>query len=142
MEDIYLEIYDVLLFRAASITGNSDDAKDIVQDLYLRLKAQETRQLPLANPRGYLYGMVSNMAKMFLRNEIRHRELEQQLASTSVVEPRTNYIDDLLAPLSQLQRVVVGLHDIEGYTCVEIAIRLSKSPSAVRKQLSLAHRRL
>lgn len=144
MEDIYLEMYDILLFKAKSIVGNEEDAKDIVQELYLKIKAQEHLSAVAVNPRGYLYGMVANMAKMFLRDQVRHRELEASAATAAEgasVLPMS-WVDDFLAPLTALQRSVVRLHDIEGYSVVEIAVRLGRTTVSVKKQLALAHRRL
>lgn len=144
MEEIYLELYDILLFRAATIVGNKEDAKDIVQDLYILIKTQDNIRDVSVNPRGYLYGMVTNMSKMFLRNQKRHRELEILAMSpnTSSSMISFSYIDDILFPLTKLQKDVVRLHDIEGYSCIEIALKIKRTPIAVKKQLALAHGKL
>ncbi|MBP3763276.1 MAG: RNA polymerase sigma factor [Bacteroidales bacterium] len=144
MEEIYLEMYDVLLHRAASIIGNREDAKDIVQDLYVRIRTSPRLHSVETNRRGYLYGMVTNMSKQFLRSQARHRVLEQSLASGDGGREMSpfSYLDDLLSPLTPLQREVVRLHDIEGYSCLEVALRLVRTPVSVKKQLALAHRKL
>lgn len=144
MEDIYLELYDILLFRATTIVGNKEDAKDIVQDLYILIKTQDNIRDVSVNPRGYLYGMVTNMSKMFLRDQKRHRELEILTTSPNTSSSMTSfsYIDDILFPLTELQKDVVRLHDVEGYSCIEIALKLKRTPIAVKKQLALAHGKL
>lgn len=144
MEDIYLEIYDILLFRATTIVGNKEDAKDIVQDLYVLIKTKDNVRNVSVNMRGYLFGMVTNMSKMFLRNQKRHRELEVLtiVPDTSFSMTSFSYIDDILFPLTELQKDVVRLHDIEGYSCIEIALKLKRTPIAVKKQLALAHDKL
>lgn len=144
MEDIYLEIYDILLFRATTIVGNKEDAKDIVQDLYVLIKTKDNVRNVSVNMRGYLFGMVTNMSKMFLRNQKRHRELEVLtiVPDTSFSMTSFSYIDDILFPLTELQKDVVRLHDIGGYSCIEIALKLKRTPIAVKKQLALAHNKL
>ena len=94
--------------------------------------------------RGYLFGMVTNMSKMFLRNQKRHAELDMltMIPDTSFSMTSFSYIDDILFPLTELQKDVVRLHDIEGYSCIEIALKLKRTPIAVKKQLALAHGKL
>jgi len=51
-------------------------------------------------------------------------------------------LERALARLSDVSRVVVILHDIEGYTHREIAALMGKSVSFSKSQLSRAHQRL
>lgn len=144
MEDLYLEMYDLLLHRATSIVGNAEDAKDIVQDLYVHIKTRQGHPVAIANRRGYLYGMVSNMSRLFLRRQKNHMEMEWESQNRDMWTTLNTsfYIDDLLMPLSELQKSIVRLHDIEGYTCIEITLKLKRTPAAVKKQLALAHRKI
>lgn len=144
MEDLFLEMYALLLHRSSSIVGNDEDAKDIVQDLFVLIKTQECPSETISNPRGYLYGMVTNMSRQFIRRQKNHSELEwENRDRTTCATIGTNfYVDDLLMPLSELQKSIVRLHDIEGYTCIEIALKLKRTPATVKKQLALAHRKI
>lgn len=144
MKKTYLEIYDILVHRATSIVGDEDDARDIVQDIYIAISNDEAMVEVKSNKRGYLYGMVTNMARMFLRDQLRHKEIEMQVTPQNIIcsDIPSFGIDELLAPLSDLQRNIVRLHDIEGCSCIEIAFRLKRTPGAVKKQLALAHKKL
>ncbi len=144
MKETYLEIYDVLLFRAEYIVQNRDDAHDIVQDLYVAISSHTDRYSTIKNKRGYLYGMVSKMSYMFLRNSLRHAEIEKTML-IGISDEGTDYcseIDELLSQLTRLQKQVVGMHDIEGFSCFEIAIKIGRTPTSVKKQLALAHRKM
>jgi RNA polymerase sigma-70 factor (ECF subfamily) len=51
-------------------------------------------------------------------------------------------LEAALASLPAESRVVVWLHDVEGYTHREIAMVMQKTESYSKSQLSRAHRRL
>lgn len=144
MKETYLEIYDILLFRTEYIVRNRDDARDIVQDLYVVIDSHTDRYNSIRDKRSYLYGMVSKMSYMFLRNSLRHAEIEKTI-SMGVMHEGTDYsseIAELLSKLTSLQRQVVRMHDIEGFSCFEIAIKIGRTLVAVKKQLALAHKKM
>lgn len=144
MEKTYLEIYDILVHRATSIVGNDEDARDIVQDIYIAISNNEAVKNVTRNKRGYLYGMVTNMSRMFLRDKQRHLEIETNVIPINVADSDVPSfcIDELLSSLTELQQNVVRLHDIDGCSCLEIAFILKRTPIAVKKQLALAHKKL
>lgn len=144
MKATFLEIYSVLVFRAKSIVKNEDDAYDIVQDLFLAIDNQKDKFNNISNKRGYLYGMVTKKSLMFLRERQRHSEIEKAIVP-GVSHEDLNLlfdIDNHLSNLTDLQRQIVRLHDIEGFSCIEIAMKIARTPIAVQKQLALAHRTL
>src|SRR5215510_5078745 len=58
-ERIFLEHSEFILRTAQRVTGNEDDAEDVLQALFLRLL---TTPIPLdANPKGYLYRAAVNL---------------------------------------------------------------------------------
>lgn len=81
---------------------------------------------------------------MFLRERQRHSEIEKAIAPGATHEDSNLLfdIDSLLSDLTDLQRQIVMLHDIEGFSCFEIAIKIARTPIAVKKQLALAHQKL
>ena len=143
MEQTFIEIYDILLFRAEYIVGNKDDARDIVQEMYLAVKSRPAGTV-VGNKRGYLYGMVTKLSMRWLRD----RKLYAQIESDAMpADPHGDAgfsaeIDALLTVLTDMQKTIVRLHDIEGYTCLEIALRTKRTPTAVKKQLAIAHKKL
>jgi RNA polymerase sigma-70 factor (ECF subfamily) len=51
-------------------------------------------------------------------------------------------VERALMTLPAISRVVVWLHDVEGYTHAEIGLALGRTPSFSKSQLSRAHARL
>lgn len=144
MKATFLEIYNVLVFRAKCVVKNEDDAYDIVQDLFLVIENQKDNLNNISNKRGYLYRMVTMKSLMFLRERQRHSEIEKTIV-TGVAHEDSGLlfdIDRFLSGLTDLQRQIVRLHDIEGFSCFEIAIKIARTPIAVKKQLALAHQTL
>lgn len=144
MKKTFLDIYDILFFRAESIVKDKDDAYDILQDLFVIIDKREGQYDKIPNKRGYLYGMVSKKALEFLRTRKRHAEIEKSITIEVFHEDSDHSldIDEMLSRLTDLQRQIVKMHDIEGFSCFEIAIKITRTPVAVKKQLALAHKKL
>jgi RNA polymerase sigma factor (sigma-70 family) len=66
-ERIFREHYEFVYRTARHITGNPQDAEDVVQTLFLRLLGRELAGDVTANPRGYLYRAAVNIALDVLR---------------------------------------------------------------------------
>lgn len=103
---------------------------------------RRTTMSDVENVGGYLYGMVSHVCMHRLRDSGRHILVHQTLADVMPLHINSDPfgLEYLLQPLTDLQRSVVQLHDIEGYSCIEVAFKLGRTPVAVRKQLALAHK--
>ena len=62
--------------------------------------------------------------------------------SNSATQDHAMDLDAALASLPEVSRVVVWLHDVEGYTHKEIAEQMGKTESFSKSQLSRAYQRL
>lgn len=139
-----------LLARRASVA----DAEDILQDVYLKLLANELG--PVAEPRAYLYKMTNNHFLGFRRTADRraHREEDWMGAhggSDGELDERPSIEIELIArqQLAILQRVLDGLPErtrvifrrfrIDGEPQRQIAADLEISVSAVEKHLAKAY---
>lgn len=133
--------YDALLHRAWTLLHNGEDARDAVQQAVMEAWERRTTMSDVENVAGYLYGMVTHVCMHHLRDSGRHTVAYQTLADVMPIHisPDPFGLEHLLQPLTDLQRCVVQLHDIEGYSCLEVAFKLGRTPVAVRKQLALAH---
>lgn len=133
--------YDALLHRAWTLLHNGEDARDAVQQAVMEAWEQRTTMSDVENVTGYLYGMVTHVCMHHLRDSGRHSMVHQAIADKMPLQinPDPFLLEHLLQPLTDLQRCVVQLHDIEGYSCLEVAFKLGRTPVAVRKQLALAH---
>lgn len=133
--------YDALLHRAWTLLHNGEDARDAVQQAVMEAWERRATMSDVENVTGYLYGMVTHVCMHNLRDSGRHTVAHQALANVMPlhINPDSFGLEHLLQPLTDLQRSVVQLHDIEGYSCLEVAFKLGRTPVAVRKQLALAH---
>lgn len=136
---------------ALAVTGDEADADDACQEGFLAAIEQiDTCRNP-ARFGGWLLQIVRNRA----RNLVRHQairtaeplELHQVAggASAAAELERGELRERLLAALaelSQAQREVVLLHDLEGWTHEEIAGHLGLAAGTVRSHLHHARRHL
>lgn len=105
---------------------------------------------------GWVRAIAVNKCLMYLRSPW-HRSLmyldadEGEPASVVLLDPASHPdvqaeassdVERALAALPTLTRSVVWLHDVEGYTHIEIARLLGRTPSFSKSQLARAHARL
>ncbi|MFT4055063.1 MAG: sigma-70 family RNA polymerase sigma factor [Novosphingobium sp.] len=140
---IYMAQRQALTAYAAKVTGNREQAEDIVQEAWLALSAQRATAR-VRDPVGYLRTMVRNLAIDRLRQRMRERRLmggDMEAAADTVPdngpdpEQATIARRDLacvlrvLRSLPERQRVAIEMHRFGGYKLREIAKHLSVSVS-------------
>ena len=136
---------------ALSVTRRHEDAEDAAQESFLVAleRLDECR-----NPEkfgGWLMTIVRNRSKNLIRREsLRRTDQVPETASsggptpesdTETVELRER-LQDALAALTELQRQIVLLHDMEGWKHREIAERLGIPPGTVRSHLHFVRKAL
>jgi RNA polymerase sigma-70 factor (ECF subfamily) len=129
-----------LIRRAVRVVGNPDDARDLVQTLFVDLYQRD--DVPLDLP--YLYRAVTNRCLSFLRDESnRARLLERNVMALSPAA-RTRCDDraiglDLLTKLvrelDDAETEVLTYHYLDDMTQDEIATLLGLSRKTVGKRL-------
>lgn len=133
------ERLDSLWRFARSILSDSEEARDVVQDVVAK---SLTRPFPIINPEAYMLRSVRNACIDRLR-------LRKDFVSDLPEEPVENCIEEMSAReivsyamnrLPANQRMIVHLKDIEGYSSVEIAGMLGMSDGQVRVLLSRARK--
>jgi RNA polymerase sigma-70 factor (ECF subfamily) len=131
------------LFRlAARICGDADDAKDVLQETYLRAHRALLRSGwdGRARVQTWLYRITCNTA-LNLRRGRERRRLRDHQAGQSSTEPRQEaavMIARVIALVSELphdQRVAIVLKELEGLTSREIAEIQGCSEGAVEQRL-------
>lgn len=136
---------------ALSVTRHHEDAEDAAQESFLTAleRIDECR-----NPEkfsGWFLTIVRNRSRNLLRREkLRQGEpIPFSLASTDAGPEREAARSDLrsrlhtaLRGLTQVQREVVLLHDLEGWKHREIAERLGMPAGTVRSHLHYARKKL
>ncbi len=153
LESVFLE-HQRRVFRAAyRITGNAQDAEDVLQTVFLRL-ARQGDAAALANPSSYLYRAAVNAALDLLRAR-RDRPsvaLEEAHGSADGPEKRPDQAHEAAELRAWLRQAIAGLppraaevfalHHLEGLDNKEIAQALGLSRVAVAVTLHRARYRL
>lgn len=130
-ESILAPHMDLLFRQAYQYTGSLHDAEDLLQDLLVELFQKQTQLADATSPRAWLsrclyHRFVDNYRKKKSTPEFDNVDDEytnNKLLSSEC--PANDYwhkqVVEGLNLLSKEQRSVINLHDIEGFTLVEIA---------------------
>lgn len=145
---IYQRYWDVLLNYAFGFTWDEAAAKDIVQDVFVRMVVKDHLKGIQSNLRSYLYLSVKRDCIRFLRTKFSsvtlNESFHQFLSSThnehaahpiQLKELEISYEKEL-TNLSPRLRQVFELSRIEGLSSKEISLQLGVSDQTVRNQLS------
>lgn len=136
----------MVLATALRLAGNSEDARDISQEVFLKLYRNLGKVDP-GNVAGWLYRVTVNQARDVRRR--RARTPEQELPPTlraNAADPeqaageaeRQRALARSLHRLSERERTALTLRDIEGLSTEEIARLLGSTQATVRSQTSKA----
>ncbi len=148
------------VFRLAfRMTGNEQDAEDVVQESFLRAYRQLGRFESRANFGTWLYRIVSNCsvdlmrAKQARHDQVRGDSLDadamelpaadvpgpERMAQSAEIDKR---VQDALQELSPLERAAFTLRHYEGRTIDEICATLGLGTSAAKHSVFRAVRKL
>lgn len=136
---------------ALSVTGHRENAEDVAQEAFLvALERLDDCRKP-ERFAGWLMTIVRNRARNLIRRESL-RDAERLLDTvpsrnrgpagvTELVRLREK-LEQALAQLTEVQREVVLLHDLEGWKHREIAERMGLPSGTVRSHLHFARKAL
>jgi RNA polymerase sigma-70 factor (ECF subfamily) len=145
------EEHQARIFRAAfRILGNTTDAEDVLQGVFLRIVRQEVPADQVGNLEGYLYRCAINAALDLCRSRWRRSSVplaqagSQEPSTTSGTEPYEirNWLRQALGVLSGRQAEIFVLRYLEGYENREIAEMLATSQAVVAVSLFRARAQL
>ena len=141
---------------AYQIVGNSTDAEDIAQEVFLKLH----RSLDQFNPQypftAWLYRLTANLSIDYQRKNARYRRVSlDEIEDESIFEdhrPRPDShaernelkgaIEQMAGDLTPKQRKVFVLRDLQGFSTEEVAGVLQCRPATVRVHLAKARARI
>ena len=152
-DDLVRRYYAQIYRWAVARTGDRDDAEDVTQETLLRLH----RHLPGFDGRSrfstWLYQVTRSAAADLHRKRVRRERLASRVTNLSpvAVDPRSDEVatderraSDLvktfLEKLSERQREVFDLVDIQGFSTVEVSQMLKMEPVTVRSHLFRARK--
>lgn len=147
------------MYRTAwRLTGSEDDAEDLLQDFLLKLYEKQVDFATLDNPqtwclRGLYNQFIDNVRKqnrsaLGLTEEVNEEYLDslsdQQHTPHQITEHHAEikYAEQLLQQLNADQRIILILHDIEGYTLTELETVLNAPLGTLKSRLHRARNAL
>jgi RNA polymerase sigma-70 factor (ECF subfamily) len=145
-----------LLQLAWRVVGDREDARDIVQLTFLRAWEHRGLYNPRFSPNTWLYRIATNLGIDLLRSRsAKHRQSEPvrshfvrladlSRSSMGELEDRevTKILHELAEELSERQRAVFILREVEGLPSAQVAEILGCRASTVRNHLFAARRTL
>jgi len=146
-EKIYRKFHKQAYTVAVRICKSRELAEDVTQEAFITA-FKRIRQYRGDSPFwGWLRRVIVNHAISALRKLPRYDavELEDYMAASNGDQDRLGHCMDLeqaLAQLSDEDRMVVWLHDVEGYKHLEIARLAGKTESYSKTRLNRARTRL
>lgn len=148
----FLRIKDRLRSVAAGITGNHDEAEDVLNDAFCKLWSKYPELENEIEAAKLSFTVVRNSAIAMRRHNLLHPVEEVENISDTIRnseeeeeerEKRELY-DSLLAMASKVlkptQYQIFIMHDVKNYSYPEIAARLEMTQINVRQQLSRARK--
>jgi RNA polymerase sigma factor (sigma-70 family) len=157
LEELYQRHRADLLRFLVARTGSPAEAEDVLQEVWIRLRAARTG--PIGNGRAYLYRIAQNLVLDRLR-EARRRDARDRAwvqaemgvapGAADVADMRDDALAEMeareeaarlasaIANLPEGARRAFRLHKIEGLSHGEVAQRLGISRSGVEKHMAVA----
>ena len=146
----FTTLREQMLSLAERITGNRDDAADAVQDAFVKLWQQRGRYETTSHAQGAGMMTVRTTSIDMARRNNRQADLPVEQAANTIEEVTDNerslayqqvrlIIDN---DLSQNQRAIIDMREMQGMEFEDIASRLGMQPATVRVELSRARKRV
>ncbi len=145
-EHYIIDLKDKAFRFALSILKQSDQAQDVVQDLFEKLWKKHHELHAYQNIEAFSMKMVKNMCLDKLKHEqTKQSKLAMLEANPSHSENYTNkdtieHVQNLIGALPPKQKMMMHLRDIEGLEFDEIAEIMDMEIDAVRMNVSRARK--
>jgi RNA polymerase sigma-70 factor (ECF subfamily) len=142
LETLYRTYESVIFNLARRLCGSDAEADDVLQDTFVEVGRSLGRFRGEGTLSNWLKRICVSKALMRMRRNDRFREVDGGHEGRHEFFGGRRDLESALAQISPTTRVVLWLHDVEGYTHEEIAALLNKSVSFSKSQLSRGHTRL
>jgi RNA polymerase sigma-70 factor (ECF subfamily) len=150
LERIFKEYYQFVYRTAYSVTGNVEDAEDILQNIFAGLLRRELPPDLQRNPKAYFYRAAFNLSLNTIRYRKRHPsggDVEALKTMTcapdsSVDEELDRRLHEAIAELHPSAAQVVILRYVHNHSLADIAKLLGTTRSTVAVTLFRARARL
>ena len=149
---LFLPCHPKLYRVAYRLTGNAQDAEDIVQEAYLKLWARRDDMVTPDNPEAYAVTLTRNLCLDWLRQHWHSAEAcppEEAVLATEETPSRLveeadeqAYLLRLISRLPDTQRRAIWLRDVNGCSFEEMEHATGLSTTNLRVLLSRARKKI
>ncbi|MBO5660730.1 MAG: RNA polymerase sigma factor [Bacteroidaceae bacterium] len=148
----FLPLHALMYRTAFRMMGNALDAEDMVQEAYLKLWERRDKLKQVSHVEAYCTSLLRNLCVDAFRK--RHFDEEERppeelpltdddnAATVVEREDEANQLINLIGQLTEGQRTVMTLHDLEGYSYEEIEDATGLTPVNIRVLLSRARKKV
>jgi len=150
LEEVFRENYRMVYRTSYAVTGNPEDAEDVVQAIFLRLVRREFPPDLKKNPGGYLYRAAVNESLSLIRG--RKRRVFSSVPSSMFVQSVTAESDspdemhrrlyEAIAELTPQSAHILILRYLHEYSDTQIANLLGMSRGTIAVSLYRSRARL
>ncbi|MCL1938811.1 MAG: RNA polymerase sigma factor [Candidatus Azobacteroides sp.] len=147
-----LPLVDKLFRLALSITGNKQDAEDVVQDALFNVWKRKEEWDAIANLEGYCFRSTRNIAldKISLKENQQESlreyegvpELKPNVQERLEQEEQIRMLENFIEKLAEKQRTIFRLREIEDLSYKQIAEIMNISEEQVKVNLFRARQKL
>lgn len=147
-----LPISNKLLRFARQILQDEEEAKDVLQDIFLKLWQKREELAKVENLEAFAFRMMRNRCLDVIRSrrtislEVvkKNNQPEEESSDTDYLENEemAGLAKRIIAQLPDLQRTIIHLRDIEQLEYEEIAVATEMNVNAIRVNLSRARKRV
>ena len=133
-----IETYGDTIYRVCmTITGNTEDAKDVFQETFLRLVKHHQEITSDEHLKAWLIRVASNCSKTLVTSPWNKRTqgYDPENNKEPVYEPEENYLLSEVKKLPENYGLVLYLFYYEGYSIKEIGKILDKKENSVKTLL-------
>jgi RNA polymerase sigma-70 factor (ECF subfamily) len=149
LDRIFRDHYQLIYRTAYGVTGNREDAQDVLQSLFVKLLRQKCPADLKTNPKAYLYRAAVNLSLTTIQQRKR-RQLESaehldgiaHSAAPTAAERIHRRLYEAVAEFDSATAEILILRYVHNYDIGEIARMLGKSRSAVAVRLFRGRTRL
>lgn len=138
----FVDNYDALARQAVGMTGNKEDAQDVLQDVALSLLGLSPELDEIISPIAYIRTTIKNTALNYLRTEsktiptnpevLNQTNRDDSAYQVNLIE-MTDWVNKQLASFSQRDRLAFVMHYIEGYPLVDLAREMNIPYESLKK---------
>ena len=147
LEALYVQTEKAVYALALSLLRDPEDARDVTQEVYLKVRAAAHLYVPQGKPLAWLFTITRNLCRDLQRSRTRDGQTPEDLEN----DARFSYVSDptdrlvleaALKALGDEERQVVLLHAVSGLKHREIAQDLGLPLSTVLSRYNRALKKL